>query len=82
MKLASIAKKDNDKVFRISGKILDAVIKEGLYEFNDHHDKILTLLRFENSENNEIVSLDTYVEKMAKDQKEIYYFANTDKEIT
>ena len=25
-----------------------AVIKEGLYEFNDHHDKILPLLRFHN----------------------------------
>ena len=61
-------------------KNFGAVIKEGLYEFNDHHDKILTLLRFENSENNEIVSLDNYVEKMAKDQKEIYYFANTDKD--
>ena len=57
-----------------------AVIKEGLYEFNDHHEKILTLLRFENSINNDSISLDNYVENMAKDQKEIYYFANTDKD--
>jgi molecular chaperone HtpG len=61
-------------------KNFGSVIKEGLYEFNDHHEKILTLLRFDNSESNETVSLDTYIEKMAKDQKEIYYFANTDKE--
>ena len=77
--IISIAKKDNEKYLGF-WKNFGAVIKEGLYEFNDHHDKILTLLRFENSENNGIVSLDTYVEKMAKDQKEIYYFANTDKE--
>jgi molecular chaperone HtpG len=77
--IISIEKKDSEKYLGF-WKNFGAVIKEGLYEFNDHHDKILTLLRFENSENNGIVSLDTYVEKMAKDQKEIYYFANTDKE--
>ena len=57
-----------------------AVIKEGLYEFNDHHEKILPLLRFQTSESNELISLDDYLEKMKPDQKEIYYFANTDKE--
>jgi len=77
--MGSIAKKDNVKYLDF-WKNFGAVIKEGLYEFNDHHEKILTLLRFENSENNETVSLDVYVEKMAKDQKEIYYFANTDKD--
>lgn len=77
--IISIAKKDSEKYLGF-WKNFGAVIKEGLYEFNDHHDKILTLLRFENSENNETVSLDTYVEKMANDQKEIYYFANTDKD--
>ena len=77
--MGSIAKKDNVKYLDF-WKNFGAVIKEGLYEFNDHHEKILTLLRFENSENNETVSLDIYIEKMAKDQKEIYYFANTDKD--
>ena len=75
----SIAKKDDAK-FLDFWKNFSAVIKEGLYEFNDHHEKILNLLRFENSLNNESISLDGYVGKMAKDQKEIYYFANTDKE--
>ena len=75
----TIAKKDNVK-FLDFWKNFGAVIKEGLYELNDHHEKILNLLRFENSLNNESISLDSYVEKMAKDQKEIYYFANTDKE--
>ena len=75
----SIAKKDDAK-FLDFWKNFGAVIKEGLYEFNDHHEKILNLLRFENSLNSDSISLDSYVEKMAQDQKEIYYFANTDKE--
>ena len=75
----SIAKKDDAK-FLDFWKNFGAVIKEGLYEFNDHHEKILNLLRFENSLNSGSISLDSYVEKMALDQKEIYYFANTDKE--
>ena len=75
----SIAKKDDAK-FLDFWKNFGAVIKEGLYEFNDHHEKILNLLRFENSLNSDSISLDSYVEKMALDQKEIYYFANTDKE--
>ena len=57
-----------------------AVIKEGLYEFNDHHDKILPLLRFQTSESEDLISLDDYLKKMKSDQKEIYYFANTDKD--
>ena len=57
-----------------------AVIKEGLYEFNDHHDKILPLLRFQTSESEDLISLDDYLKKMKSDQKEIFYFANTDKD--
>ena len=38
-------------------KNFGAVIKEGLYEFNDHHEKILTLLRFENSINKDSAHL-------------------------
>ena len=77
--IITFAKKDVNK-FLDFWKNFGAVIKEGLYEFNDHHDKILTLLRFENSTNKEFISLDKYVESMVKDQKEIYYFANTDKD--
>ena len=77
--ISSIAKKDSAK-FLDFWKNFGAVIKEGLYEFNDHHEKILNLLRFENSLNSDSISLDVYVENMVQDQKEIYYFANTDKE--
>ena len=61
-------------------KNFGAVIKEGLYELNDHHEKILPLLRFQTSESENIISLDEYLIKMKPDQKEIYYFANTDKD--
>ena len=57
-----------------------SVIKEGLYELNDHHEKILSLLRFQTSESDELISLEDYLGKMKSDQKEIYYFANTDKD--
>jgi len=77
--ISSIANKDNVRYLNF-WKNFGAVIKEGLYDFNDHHEKILTLLRFEHSDNNESISLDDYVKIMVKDQKEIYYFANTDKD--
>ena len=47
-----------------------AVIKEGLYEFNDHHDKILPLLRFQTSESEDLISLDDYLKKMKSIQKQ------------
>ena len=75
----TLSTKDNEK-FLDFWKNFGAVIKEGLYEFNDHHEKLLSLLRFENSYNNNSISLDDYVKNMTKDQREIYYFANTDKE--
>ena len=64
--ISTMAKKDNNK-FLDFWKNFGAVIKEGLYEFNDHHEKILTLLRFENSMNKEFMSLDKYVESMVKE---------------
>ena len=75
----TLSTKDNKK-FLDFWKNFGAVIKEGLYEFNDHHEKLLSLLRFENSYNKDSMSLEDYVKNMTKDQKEIYYFANTDKE--
>ena len=58
-----------------------AVIKEGLYEMNDFHDKILPLLRFQTSESSDkLISLDHYLDNIKDSQKEIYYFANTDKD--
>ena len=77
--IESLAKKEKGKFETFWGNF-GPVLKEGLYEHNEHHEKILPLLRFENSINNKKISLDEYVKILAKDQKEIYYFANTDKE--
>ena len=77
--IITISNKENNKYLEF-WKNFGAVIKEGLYDFNDHHEKILSLLRFENSISKSLISLDDYVEKMIKNQKEIYYFANTDKD--
>ena len=76
--IETLSKKDKDK-FNTLWENFGPVLKEGLYEHNDHHDKMLPLLRFENSVNEDKISLDEYTKLMAKDQKEIYYFANTDK---
>ena len=76
--LVSFAKDENDSYLNF-WKNFGAVIKEGLYEFNELHDKILPLLRFQSSESNEYLSLDQYLKKIDKKQNAIYYFANTDK---
>ena len=76
--IETLSKKDKDK-FNTLWENFGPVLKEGLYEQNDHHEKMLPLLRFENSINEDKISLDEYIKLMAKDQKEIYYFANTDK---
>ena len=76
--IENLSKKDKDK-FNTLWENFGPVLKEGLYEQNDHHEKMLPLLRFENSVNEDKISLNEYTKLMAKDQKEIYYFANTDK---
>ena len=57
-------------------KNFGSVLKEGLYEFNQHHEKILPLLRFKTSKSKDFISLDEYLKIMNKNQNEIYYFAN------
>ena len=77
--LINFSNKESDSYIQFWNNF-GAVIKEGLYEFNDHHDKLLQLLRFQSSESDNFISLEDYLKKMKSDQKEIYYFANTDKE--
>ncbi len=77
--LINFSNKENESYLQFWNNF-GAVIKEGLYEFNDHHDKLLQLLRFQSSESDNFISLEDYLKKMKSDQKEIYYFANTDKE--
>ncbi|MBI28768.1 MAG: Chaperone protein HtpG [Alphaproteobacteria bacterium MarineAlpha5_Bin11] len=78
--LKSLLDKDFDK-FIIFWQNFGAVIKEGLYENNEYHDEILKILHFKYSlDDNKWISLDEYLKSIKSDQKEIYYFANIDKE--
>ena len=52
-----------------------AVLKEGLYEDAERKDTLLDLCRFSTNENDEIMSLSSYLEKMPENQKEIYYIS-------
>jgi len=77
--LTKFAKNEKDKFIEF-WKNFGPVIKEGLYENNEHHEKIMPLLRFQTSESDNFLSLDEYIENMNPKQNEIYYFSNVDKE--
>ena len=77
--LSLLADKEKEK-YNDFWKNFGAVIKEGLYEYNEFHEKILPLLRFQTSETEKYCSLDDYVNKIDNNQKEIFYFSNVDKD--
>ena len=52
-----------------------AVLKEGLYEDAERKETLLDLCRFSTNENDEIMSLSSYLEKMTENQKDIYYIS-------
>ncbi|MDC1194386.1 molecular chaperone HtpG [Pseudomonadota bacterium] len=52
-----------------------AVLKEGLYEDAERKEILLDLCRFSTNENDEIISLSSYLEKMPETQKDIYYIS-------
>ena len=52
-----------------------AVLKEGLYEDAERKETLLDLCRFSTNENDEILSLSSYLEKMPENQKDIYYIS-------
>ncbi len=78
--IENLSKKEEEKFIGFWNNF-GPVLKEGLYEFNDHHDKILPLLRFDNTISDKKISLEDYTKSIVKGQKEIYYFANTDREL-
>ena len=52
-----------------------AVLNEGLYEDAERKETLLDLCRFSTNENDEIMSLSSYLEKMPENQKDIYYIS-------
>ena len=53
-----------------------AVLKEGLYEDAERKEALLDLCRFSTNENENIISLSEYLEKMPETQKDIYYISS------
>lgn len=51
------------------------VVKEGLCEELEGRDKILEICRFHTSRNEELTSLDDYIDRMKDGQNEIYYLS-------
>lgn len=77
--LEKLANNDSEK-FKEFYEQFGAVLKEGLYEDQDHKDKLLSLARFASSQKDTLISLDDYVSKMKKDQESIYYLSGESKE--
>ena len=61
-------------------KNFGAVLKEGLYEFNETHDNIFEFAVFGSSEDNELITLSEYIEKYPNDKNKIYYISGENKE--
>ena len=61
-------------------KNFGAVLKEGLYEFNETHDSIFEFAVFGSSEDKELITLAEYIEKYPNEKKKIYYISGENKE--
>ena len=55
-----------------------AVLKEGLYEDHENRDALLELARFKSTNNDKIISLSDYIERLNDGQTEIYYITGDD----
>lgn len=74
--LEKLMNKDKEKYenfFVIFGKVL----KEGLYGFSAERDKLLNLMLFKSLNENKLISLKEYKEKIKEEQKEIFYITGT-----
>ena len=72
--LKKISDKDKAKYIQFWNEF-GQVLKEGLYEDLERKDTLLELARFSNNENDDLISLEDYVNAMDKNQKDIYYIA-------
>ena len=61
-------------------KNFGAVLKEGLYEFNETHDNIFEFAVFGSSEDKELITLAEYIGKYPNEKKKIYYISGENKD--
>lgn len=57
------------------------VLKEGLYEDNDHRNDLLKLARFHSTQSDGLVSLQDYIGRMRPGQQHIFYMTGPDLEV-
>ena len=73
--LKKLASKDSDK-YQVVWKEFGKVLKEGIAEDHANHDRLIPLVRFastHNDDESQTVSFADYISRMDEDQKEIYY---------
>ncbi|MAV82488.1 MAG: molecular chaperone HtpG [Pelagibacteraceae bacterium] len=73
-------KSKNKEGFLEFWKNFGAVIKEGLYEFNDTHDQIFEFAVFNSSEDKNLITLEDYISNYSNDKKKIYYISGENKD--
>lgn len=80
--LGDLAKERSKDSYNEFWSNFGAVLKEGLYEDRDHQALILRLCRFHTTrtiaDNGQMIDLETYVNRMAKGQSEIYTISGSD----
>ena len=78
--LSKLAENDTEK-YDAFWKELGPVLKEGVSMDFKNKDAIVDLCRFYSlNSNNDLLSLESYIENIEEDQKEIYYLTGTDRE--
>lgn len=70
---------DNPVLYSKFIKEYNTPLKEGLYQDYANRETLLELVRFESSQEEGLVSLASYTERMNSDQKEIYYITGNKK---
>jgi heat shock protein 90kDa beta len=73
----SMATRDEEK-YEQFWKVYGTNVKLGVIEDKANEERLLRLLRYHSSSMGELVSFDSYVERMQEGQQEIYYLAGTD----
>ena len=71
--LKKLKEQDKEKYHKF-WELFGRVLKEGLLSDFEHKDLIKSLLLFRTNKSDEYIDFDTYIERMPKNQKSIYYY--------
>ncbi len=80
--LSALKKRSENKAeYQTFWSSFGAVLKEGLYEPSELREEIGGLCRFYTTANDELNSLDDYIQRMKPEQEKIYYMTGSDLQI-